>query len=729
MISILMPRYQGLFVLEGKEKRLHLQQFDIGLGLAEKVLSSELKVQPKAASVAKREGGAARAVITLGNFNRITKPLKDDKGKSLQVVRFRGYQNSILEPVEHEMEQFGDTQESPSVLIVHEIDKNLASSPGWKELGGANFDAVILEGSNIELLIETAKLVKERACACAPVSVGVISGRALARSDGSEGGKSWPIRGDSSYEASVASICAFANVLDPTLREAGEWLDFLIIRLTNAATLRIEFAAKTGGGDTSPPTMTLFHHQERPAAFNFYGRGIMQGYNSILAWSLALALQQCGKIDGGGVRRCLNEEATLKAATIATFNWFADGIFSSEKSDLNCTLKIEDEVIRSLVKLIAPAPAGGNKLGLCIATEVDWALASSPNDYWRIAIPRNCKPSREVCLELALRHLGFNPSPTKSSGNTDSEMPAEFRSPIISLGKQLKLVDRLELEDYLFLQRLLSSYMEDQKQTKPISIGVFGPPGSGKSMGVKNLVASIQDDGEGVSHPPIEVNLSQLQSLSEVASYFHQIRDVCLQSRVPLVFFDEFDSTFERRAFGWLRYFLAPMQDGTFSDEGRIYHIGRAIFVFAGGVNQSFDEMNGRVRNADFCEAKGPDFISRLRGVLNIRGINPMESVPDDFMYILRRAVMLKHQIGAQIGDNEKKPLISKELANALLSLKRFKHGARSLEAVLRMCNPRKETELSVSDLPSTEQLNLHIDARELQHFVRDEQGRRKAQG
>ena len=60
---------------------------------------------------------------------------------------------------------------------------------------------------------------------------------------------------------------------------------------------------------------------------------------------------------------------------------------------------------------------------------------------------------------------------------------------------------------------------------------------------------------------------------------------------MPLVFWDEFDSAFDGDKLGWLRYFLAPMQDGVFQDGQSLHNIGRAIFVFAGGSHRTLDEF------------------------------------------------------------------------------------------------------------------------------------------
>ena len=64
---------------------------------------------------------------------------------------------------------------------------------------------------------------------------------------------------------------------------------------------------------------------------------------------------------------------------------------------------------------------------------------------------------------------------------------------------------------------------------------------------------------------------------------------------IPLVFWDEFDTSLDQTPLGWLRYFLAPMQDGSFL-EGQVTHpIGRAIFVFAGGTCNRMEEFGTKL--------------------------------------------------------------------------------------------------------------------------------------
>ena len=152
----------------------------------------------------------------------------------------------------------------------------------------------------------------------------------------------------------------------------------------------------------------------------------------------------------------------------------------------------------------------------------------------------------------------------------------------------LLTVDRQEIESYRSIRNLVAEYAGQKQVTRPLSIAVFGTPGSGKSFGVTEMAKSLLPG----QIEPITFNLSQFDSVADLLSALHQVRDVGLSGKLPLVFWDEFDTSLGETPLGWLRYFLAPMQDGKFQ-EGQISHpIGRAIFVFAGGTSSSMAEFD-----------------------------------------------------------------------------------------------------------------------------------------
>ncbi|MCD4750460.1 MAG: hypothetical protein K8R59_13905 [Thermoanaerobaculales bacterium] len=287
------------------------------------------------------------------------------------------------------------------------------------------------------------------------------------------------------------------------------------------------------------------------------------------------------------------------------------------------------------------------------------------------------------------------------------------RVPVGRYGNLLT-VDRSEIEALQSIRSLIREYNE-RPQERPLSIAVFGPPGAGKSFAVKQVARCVG----AASLTSMTFNLSQMEGPEELIDALHQVRDEGLRGRLPLVFWDEFDTPLAQQALGWLRYFLAPMQDGEFQ-QGQLNHpIGRCIFIFAGGTCESMDHFLSTLDESARKAAKLPDFVSRLRGYLNILGPNPQELSGGDPFYIIRRAILARSMLerGApQIMTHvrgRKLARIDSGVLHALLSVDRYKHGARSLEAVIGMSHLAGKTSFERSALPTEKQLDLHVDGRE----------------
>lgn len=278
---------------------------------------------------------------------------------------------------------------------------------------------------------------------------------------------------------------------------------------------------------------------------------------------------------------------------------------------------------------------------------------------------------------------------------------------------KLLLVDRREIEGYRSIENLLQDYIRLRKQgtPKPLSIGVFGPPGSGKSFGIKQVADDIDKD----HIKPHTFNLTQMQGPGDLVSAFHVARDRTLEGCLPMLIFDEFDCSFGSEPWGWLKYFLAPMQDGKFKDQ-EIHPLGPAIFVFAGGTAETFEEFNAQGDKKDgFKSAKGPDFISRLNGYINVLGIS---KIGKDRACVARRAVLLRSFLEDnkrtenlfRISGDDKKLQIDDAALAALLTVEEYRHGTRSLEAILSMSRLTGMDRLTVASMPSDAQLSLHAD-------------------
>ncbi len=423
-------------------------------------------------------------------------------------------------------------------------------------------------------------------------------------------------------------------------------------------------------------------------------------------------------------------------------------------------------------------------------------------------------------------------------------------------------VDRDEIESYRSIKHLMSDYIKDNKIQIPLSIAVFGPPGSGKSYGVEQL-AKVIDTKDKVRS--LNFNVSQFTSINDLTNAFHKIRDLVLEGKTPLVFFDEFDAKFQDEELGWLKYFLAPMQDGVFKGGESMHPIGKAIFVFAGGTSNTFQEFSrenilGNIKNIKFKildlenkivekdkeienlktkkkemeqintdlfelekekkllekekkqlevdikdlgensrnfkdkkeetsnymkrlnniklkldklenqeeeyekrkkklgvetqnykdalfemenekkeievskkdmektkeeleknenelkqpfnNAKGTDFVSRLRGYINVLGPNRMDN--KDELYMIRRAILLRSLLKKNlydIFDENCVANISDSVLRAFLMVPKYKHGLRSMEAIIRMSMLDGRKQYDPAALPSAQQMELHVDS------------------
>ena len=319
--------------------------------------------------------------------------------------------------------------------------------------------------------------------------------------------------------------------------------------------------------------------------------------------------------------------------------------------------------------------------------------------------------------------------------------PESLYIPLFEVG-HIVAIERAEIESFRSIQNLMQQYVASPSQGKsptsgrPISIAVFGPPGSGKSFAIKQIAESIDDgiSGDFKHLHVIECNVSQFRSVEDLGHVITRIASVNNRGKIPLVFFDEFDCALGNEALGWLKYFLAPMQDGTFYGSSQTISFGRAIFVFAGGIYQTlaaFDPFTEEVRGPSsenvesqlkrqmtFRDRKGPDFVSRLRGHINILSLNPDQTAPKDEYGnpqkpVLRRALILRSQIlHVHLFDRRDRcevAKVDKDVLYAFLTVERYRHGARSMEAILQMCTPIDGV-IEKASLPSPAQLNMHVD-------------------
>lgn len=259
----------------------------------------------------------------------------------------------------------------------------------------------------------------------------------------------------------------------------------------------------------------------------------------------------------------------------------------------------------------------------------------------------------------------------------------------------LKTIDPAEIEPVITLYNVIDSYITKENYKRPLCIGVFGPPGSGKSFSVEEVARVISRRFVVNPFDFFQFNLTQFTGPEEINAAIDLVRASVAKGKIPIAFWDEFDCRYAGDEFGYLRYFLPAMQDGVTYVHGTPRYIGRAIFVFAGGVKGSWSEMMEILKSSDAATMqmvktlKIPDFMSRLRVVLDIDGIE----IPDRLLrdsstlaeleelerILMKRALIIAHQMNSHWKKAARKT--SGLLLRLLLA--EYKFGARSMEAVI----------------------------------------------
>jgi hypothetical protein len=298
--------------------------------------------------------------------------------------------------------------------------------------------------------------------------------------------------------------------------------------------------------------------------------------------------------------------------------------------------------------------------------------------------------------------------------------PDTYGVPVARFSK-LETLDRSEIENYRGVRNLFNEFIGSTVD-RPLSIAVFGQPGTGKSFGVREVAKSLDPKTIEVG---LVFNVAQFTSVDDLTSAFHIVRDAALKGKIPLVFFDEFDANVESQQLAWLKYFLAPMQDGLFKDGEAMHPIGKAILVFAGGRSHTFEQFRDQFKPHEQSppvygyaseglerDAKLPDFISRLRGHVNIIGPNPRSGGHDDH-FIVRRAMLMRSLLVEKWshllrGDTI---VVDEGVLNAFLRVPNYRHAVRSMEALIEMSMLSGKRRFDKSALPTEDQMGMHVDA------------------
>jgi len=421
--------------------------------------------------------------------------------------------------------------------------------------------------------------------------------------------------------------------------------------------------------------------------FNFETKGLMTGYSSTLTAIVTNSILNNNNVID--IETIL--EATKKGLTAAR-TVLLEG-FDKSKSIHPCDTLIN---------------ASKNSPDKCFQTSI---IPYAKNEFhrpiggWSIITSSGLQVIEKAAMDILSKGVDYCPD----------------KFPIAKFGA-LTTLDKSEIEGYRNIERLVREYTENTNKKEPLCLAVFGQPGSGKSYGVKQVIKSIINDVEILGF-----NISEFTSTKQLSRAFHQVTDKTGSNHMPLIFFDEFDSKFGEQSCGWLKYFLAPMNDGEFNDGIDTHPIGRAIFVFAGGTFHQYSEMSNACFKEDMKDAKVPDFVSRLRGHLNILGSNPTHET--DYTCMLRRATVLYDNLSRRadalgrtahwLKDNKNHISINNGVKRAFLKAPHYKNSTRSMVAIMEMSALSNSKGYTKSALPPPYLLEMQVNAPAFKNLVR----------
>ena len=310
------------------------------------------------------------------------------------------------------------------------------------------------------------------------------------------------------------------------------------------------------------------------------------------------------------------------------------------------------------------------------------------------------------------------------------ELVGNFRAiPRLQIGDWMSY-DRFEIESARQIMETIVNYIRHPEDKFPLGICVFGSPGSGKTFFVSELIKAINDERSSRPGKPAiekhEVNLSQFGTESDLIPEMDRIRDITALGKIPLVLWDEFDSTVGQEPYFWPKRFLDPLQRGKYRRSTGEGEIGRAIFVFAGGINSSVDAFRTVVKEDHISSVSstktgphGPrklmDFASRIRIMFDALGLEleAHDAIPD-VGYKIRRAIVLRTtllrawaHLEKEI-NGQKRIDIEDDVIDNFLNRKSYTYGVRSLVTLVNSANLVGESSFTMASLPPSKVWEQH---------------------
>ena len=274
---------------------------------------------------------------------------------------------------------------------------------------------------------------------------------------------------------------------------------------------------------------------------------------------------------------------------------------------------------------------------------------------------------------------------------------------------RLVLFDRKEIQLFHTLKTHLEEYLA-VPQTKPLSIALFGPPGSGKTFAALQVAEAA---AAGRKLRSLIFDLSEFRGLEDLVEAFQQIRDCALDGYIALAYFKNFDTSSFGSSLGWLPHLLPAMANGRFFDGAVSRPIGKALLFFGTSATRRFAAFQHYTEDPLSNSRDVQDFNGCLQGFVDMAGFN--RAGVGDKLYLFQRAVVLRALLEERAPKlkSGNKLNVDERVLSGLLLVSEYFQGIRSLKSVVAMSHLNNARHFSRSALPSETQLQLHVDYRE----------------
>lgn len=616
-----------------------------------------------------------------------------------------------IEDYDSHLEEEIESCPTPDVVVIFEDDKQfrnaferLGERRGSRRKDSKSTLIVGLSEKVIPTSIETAKKLFDTGA-----TIAIVTADGLRSAD-------LDIASNASIEQTVQGLSNCLN-REPLKKILG-LCSHLIVLLEHSGILCISNRGKRGTIHFSP-------NFDRPAQTHPHTYGRVPGRMAIVLGSVARFVCKAGtQTDISS----LDLDPALRLSLAAYDRMFENGY--DEKDPFKTARNVLSEAERGELKNTLTSESDSKRRPFLISSLSFSTDPASLEDWSRLDSLEKPDIGKEIVLN-GVEKASRMPPPEDKPSLDDWWPSAEIACPFMQMGR-IQTFDKDEVERLANLAKLIGKYHDDPKWLTPLSIAVFGPPGAGKSFAVKQLMKTVNPAIKDSSI--LTFNLAQFNSLELLTEAFHQVQDqVLFSDDVPLVIFDEFDSAFRDSALGWLKFFLAPMEDGIFRGQTSNYKVGRALFLFAGGTAFTFDEFAGREavperakanaartkrREAVRKAAKVPDFVSRLMAHLDVLGINRPEGSKSErpgelTRRTVRRGTLLRsllEEFAEPIIEPNQPARISLAVIDAFLNDQVvYRNQARSMKAIVRSSQLIGNQFLRAS-LPPRSVIDLHAE-------------------